>query len=160
MKQQVTNFGRFYTAIRAMNPVGDREEVKRSIVLQYTDGRTDSLREMTLAEYTRCCSDLERRTDGMDILRKERSATLHLMQRMGGDTSDWERVNALCRNSRIAGKDFRHISADEHPGLRRKLRGIERKGGLRSKPAGSPPLYEGRPQKQVTIIPMGTIGQA
>lgn len=64
MKQQVSNFGRFYTAIREMNPIGDRDEVKRSIVLQYTDGRTESLREMTRAEYDRCCADLEQGTGG------------------------------------------------------------------------------------------------
>lgn len=134
MKQQVSNFGRFYTAIREMNPIGDRDEVKRSLVLQYTDGRTESLREMTRAEYDRCCADLERGTGGREKLRKERSATLHLMQRMGVDTSDWERVNALCRDPRIAGKEFRRIADDEHPGLRAKLRAIGRKGGLRGQP--------------------------
>lgn len=139
MKQQVSNFGRFYTAIREMNPIGDRDEVKRSIVLQYTDGRTDSLREMTRAEYDRCCADLERGTGGREKLRKERSATLHLMQRMGVDTSDWERVNTLCRDPRIAGKDFRRIADDEHPELRARLRAIGRKGGFRGQPDGRRP---------------------
>ena len=62
MAQQVTNFGRFYTAIRALNPIGDRDDVKKSIVYQYTNGRTDSLREMSRAEYDKCCEDLERKT--------------------------------------------------------------------------------------------------
>ena len=51
MGRQINNFGRFYLAIRAMNPIGDRDEVKRSLVWQYTNGRTDSLREMTREEY-------------------------------------------------------------------------------------------------------------
>ena len=51
MKQQVTNFGRFYTAIRAMSIIGDRDEVKRQLVWQYTNGRTVSLKEMTRQEY-------------------------------------------------------------------------------------------------------------
>ena len=90
MAQQVTNFARFYTAVRALDPIGDRDEVKKSLVYQYTDGRTDSLREMTRAEYDRCCEDLERKTGQKDELRKERSATLKLMQKMGVDTTDWE----------------------------------------------------------------------
>lgn len=157
MKQQVSNFGRFYTAIREMNPIGDRDEVKRSIVLQYTDGRTESLREMTRAEYDRCCSDLERGTGGREKLRKERSATLHLMQRMGVDTSDWERVNALCRDPRIAGKDFRRIPDDEHPGLRARLRAIGRKGGL----GGQPGRQEiPQPPAGTMTVRVSPVGQA
>lgn len=157
MKQQVSNFGRFYTAIREMNPIGDRDEVKRSIVLQYTDGRTESLREMTRAEYDRCCADLERGTGGREKLRKERSATLHLMQRMGVDTSDWERVNALCRDPRIAGKDFRRIADDEHPGLRARLRAIERKGGFRGQPGRQEPP---RPPAGTMTVRVSPVGQA
>lgn len=157
MKQQVSNFGRFYTAIREMNPIGDRDEVKRSIVLQYTDGRTESLREMTRAEYDRCCADLERGTGGREKLRKERSATLHLMQRMGVDTSDWERVNALCRDPRIAGKEFRRIADDEHPGLRAKLRAIGRKGGLRGQP-GRQELPQ--PPAGTMTVRVSPVGQA
>lgn len=155
MKQQVSNFGRFYTAIREMNPIGDRDEVKRSIVLQYTDGRTESLREMTRAEYDRCCADLERGTGGREKLRKERSATLHLMQRMGVDTSDWERVNALCRDPRIAGKDFRRIADDEHPELRARLRAIERKGGLRGQPGRQEAPQQPVGTMTVRVSPVG-----
>ena len=38
MKQQVTNFGRFYAALRALDIIGDRDEVKESLVWQYTGG--------------------------------------------------------------------------------------------------------------------------
>ncbi len=155
MKQQVSNFGRFYTAIREMNPIGDRDEVKRSIVLQYTDGRTDSLREMTRAEYDRCCADLERGTGGREKLRKERSATLHLMQRMGVDTSDWERVNTLCRDPRIAGKDFRRIADDEHPELRARLRAIGRKGGFRGQPGRQEAPQQPAGTMTVRVSPVG-----
>lgn len=163
MEKQVTNFGRFYTAIRALGPIGDRDEVKKSIVYQYTNGRTDSLREMNRAEYDNCCADLERKSGRKDELRKERSATLHLMQQMGVDTTDWNRVNLLCRDARIIGKDFYYITADEHRELRRKLRSIERKGGLSRKPAEyHRPLtaQPAGPLKQVIIMPMDNIGQA
>lgn len=115
-----------------MDPIGDRDEVKKSLVWQYTDGRTDSLREMTREEYDRCCADLERRCGRRDELRRERSATLKLMQQMGVDTTDWDRINALCLHTRIIGKEFARISIEEHRELRKKLRMIERKGGLKS----------------------------
>lgn len=160
MTQQVTNFGRFYTAIRALNPIGDRDDVKKSIVYQYTNGRTDSLREMSRTEYDKCCEDLERKTGQKDELRKERSATLKLMQKMGVDTTDWNRVNLLCRDTRIIGKDFYYITAEEHRELRRKLRSIERKGGINHKPVELPEPPAQKPRKQVIIIPMGNLGQA
>lgn len=159
MAQQVTNFGRFYTAIRALNPIGDRDDVKKSIVYQYTNGRTDSLREMSRTEYDKCCEDLERKTGQKDELRKERSATLKLMQKMGVDTTDWNRVNLLCRDARIIGKDFYYITAEEHRDLRRKLRSIERKGGVNRKSAS---MLEPRPQQkhqQVFVVPIGPMGQ-
>lgn len=160
MVQQVTNLGRFYTAIRALNPIGDRDDFKRSIVFQYTNGRTDSLREMTRAEYDRCCEDLERKDGRKDELRKERSATLKLMQKMGVDTTDWGRVNLLCRDARIIGKDFYNITAEEHKELRRKLRGIERKGGIRRQPVEMPEQPKTQQSRQqVIIIPMN-MGQA
>ena len=130
MAQQVTNFGRFYTAIRALNPIGDRDDVKKSIVYQYTNGRTDSLREMSRAEYNRCCEDLERKNGQNEEMRRERSATLKLMQKMGVDTTDWRRVNHLCENPRIMGKAFYLITTEEHRELRRKLHCIKQKGGF------------------------------
>lgn len=159
MAQEVNNFGRFYTAVRALNPIGDRDEVKKSLVYQYTDGRTDSLREMTRTEYDRCCTDLERKAGGQDELRKERSKTLKLMQQMGVDTTDWRRVNLLCRDTRIIGKDFYHVTVEEHRELRRKLRGIERKGGIRRQPVEMPERSDRQPRQHVIIIPT-SMGQA
>ena len=69
MKQQVTNFRRFYAAIKALDFVADRDDVKKNLVHQYTNGRTDSLREMTQTEYDRCCEDLERKVGRQDELK-------------------------------------------------------------------------------------------
>ncbi len=160
MTQEVTNFRRFYAAIKALDFVADCDDVKKSLVHQYTGGRTDSLREMKRAEYDRCCADLERKAGGQEELRKERSKTLNLMQKMGVDTTDWGRVNLLCRDIRIIGKDFYHITADEHRELRRKLRSIESKGGIRRKTSELPARQTAEPRKQVIIIPMGPAGQA
>lgn len=138
MAQEVTNFARFYISFNKLPYRGDREEFKRSIVLQYTCNRTDSLREMTRKEYNICCDALEKLT-GKDEwrqkmreeLRYRRSVCLKLMQKLGIDTSDWACINEFCKNPRIAGKPFGRISVEELEHLSVKLRSIQRKGGFR-----------------------------
>lgn len=159
MKQQVTNFGRFYTAIRAMSIIGDRDDVKRQLVWQYTNGRTDSLKEMTRQEYDRCCDDLERKNGYKEQLRKERSTTLKLMQKAGIDTTDWKRVNAFCRDPRIAGKEFARLTADELGQLRRKIRAIDSKGGFAIKAGSRTTKQQEQTKQQIIIMPYST-GQA
>ena len=67
-------------------------------------------------------------------LRRRRSEVLKLMQQLGIDTTDWNRVDRFCSDTRIAGKAFRHISIDELEALAVKLRTIARKGGLKAHP--------------------------
>ena len=55
MAQEVTNFARFYTLFNKLPCTGDREGLKKQIVLQYTWNRTESLREMTSKESEACC---------------------------------------------------------------------------------------------------------
>ena len=150
MTQEVTNFSRFYALLIKLPYAGDREELKKSLVLQYTRRRTESLREMTRNEYDSCCAALERlsgeeerRRRSHDELRRHRSVCLKLMQQLGLDTTDWARVNDFCRHPRIAGKPFARITDEELARLAVKLRSILRKGGLREqraevKPAARP----------------------
>ncbi len=130
MEQEVRNFGRFYAAFSRLPYDGDREDMKKSIVMQYTWNRTDSLREMTREEYNACCGALEELSGLRAEQKKRRSQCLHLMQRLGVDTGDWARVNDFCRNPRIAGKEFARLSVEDLEDLSRKLRAIGRNGGL------------------------------
>ena len=142
MAQEVKNFARFYLVFNRLSHKGDKEELKCDLVRQATGGRTDSLREMTLREYEDLCSSLERpsgcrdtatyRTGVREELRRRRSSALHQMQRMGVDTTDWNRINALCMDPRIAGKLFGRMTADELAAMTVRLRTIERKGGFRN----------------------------
>ena len=139
MAQEVTNFARFYALFNKLPCTGDREGLKKQIVLQYTWDRTDSLKEMTAKEYEACCTALEKlsgqdewRQKLRDELRRKRSVCLKLMQKLGIDTSDWARINDFCQDQRIAGKVFRQITVDELEALAIKLRSIQRKGGLKS----------------------------
>lgn len=104
-----------------------RRPDKEWLVKQYTDGRTTSLREMSDDEYNAMCDGMLNTIVDKELLRKARSIALHLMQKMGIDTSDWVRVNEYCQDPRIAGKLFAALTTDELTELIRKLRAIDAK---------------------------------
>ncbi len=133
MKQQVTNFGRFYSAFHKLTIHGEPDEAKRQFVLQYTAGRTDSLKEMTRKEYTDLCTAIEGMSGTKDELKRRRSIVLKLMQELEVDTTDWAQINDFCRHPRIAGKAFGQLSIEELMELATKLRSIKRKGWQRKK---------------------------
>nr|DAX70390.1 MAG TPA: 3-hydroxyisobutyryl-CoA hydrolase [Caudoviricetes sp.] len=149
------NYARFYTLLKKM-PGADKE----TLVSQYTDGRTTSLRETTRQEYDRMCRDMERETGYDEFvegirrqLRCRRSEVLKLMQQLGIDTTDWNRVDAFCKDVRITGKAFRHISIDELEALAVKLRIIERKGGLKARPQQpEQPTTAARLQQTIIVV--------
>ena len=135
MKEEVGNYSRFYATFNKLACPCDREELKRTIVSQYTGGRTESLRGMTQEEYTLCCAGIERIAGNAwrAELRAARSGALHQMQLCGIDTADWTRVNAFCQDARISGKAFGRLNMEELEALTVKLRMIRRKGGLKKR---------------------------
>ena len=136
MSGQVTNYARFYTLLKHMPYVGDKEELKQQLVMHWTLGRTDSLREMTQHEYHKMCDHLNFTLKGKvkddretfeTVRRYKRSTCLRLLQKIGIDTTDWNAVNSYCKSPRIAGTVFRDLSLDELDGLSLKLRMILKK---------------------------------
>lgn len=127
----------FFGLFKRLAYVGDRDELRKVLVSRYTNGRTDELRYIRESEYEALCASLERELGIFDEvslkhrLRRKRSACLHLMQKLGVNTADWSRVNALCRDPRICGKDFYPLTVEELDALCAKLRSIERKGGFK-----------------------------
>ena len=123
------NYARFYGLLKQL-PGADKE----TLVEQFTNGRTKHLHLMASTEYDAMCRQMEqiarydeRRRRQYDILRKARSGALHQMQLYGIDTTDWSRVDAFCKDKRIAGKRFRELDTEELNALNTKLRIINRK---------------------------------
>ena len=112
------------------NESRDEEEQKESLVSTYTKGRTSHLREMTTREYTDMCKALENMCGYGDQRKRHRSICLHLMQELGVNTGDWQRINDFCSHPRICGKVFAQLDIPDLEALERKLRAIKRKGGL------------------------------
>lgn len=130
---KINSYSQFWTLLAKM-PCDDKDELKRQLVSSYTNGRTDSLREMTLREYNLMIHEMENQTGSghrqpvsYEILKQKRSAVLHQMQLMGIDTTNWAAVDDFCLNSRIAGKVFRKLSADDLDDVLIKIRSIRHK---------------------------------
>ena len=86
---------------------------------------------MSQQEYDAMCASLEERTGWRALVKRKRSLCLKLMQKAGIDTTDWQRINAFCRNPKIAGKEFAQLGVKDLDALQVKLRAIMSKGGLR-----------------------------
>ena len=130
--------------------------MKERLVQQYTNGRTSSLRAMSTAEYDALCDALERSTADPqhELRKKKRSAALRLMQQLGIDTTDWPRINAFCRDRRIAGKEFGALTPPELDALALKLRAIQRSGGLNPRPE-RPTGQAEQSRPQIIYMPLG-----
>lgn len=134
MGKRKRNYSRFYAIAKAKGI--DLDQHKETLVAQFTGGRTESLREMTPAEYDEMCECLQtgRRIGETseaykERLRRARSAVLNRMQRLGVDTADrtFAAVNEFCLDPRIAGKPFGMLSVEELQSLVPKLEAILRK---------------------------------
>lgn len=128
------NYARFYTLLKKL-PGADKD----TLVYCSTNGRTTSLREMTSKEYDEMCASMEEVTVWKTKIKKRRSLCLNLMQQLGIYTADWDRVNAFCKDTRIAGKAFIELNTEELKALADKLRTIQRKGGLKEKQDNNKP---------------------
>lgn len=133
MERKTTNYKRFYAVFNRLPGRGDDEELKRNLVIQYSGGRTDTLKELSTKEYTALCMALEAQTGRRDEIKRRRSIVLKLMQEVGVDTTDWAQINDFSRHPKIAGKEFGRLSIEELKTLARKLRSIKRKGWQRRK---------------------------
>lgn len=129
MDGQIKNYHRFYASWRRLAHRDEGSE-KDAVVSQYTGGRTTHLSEMRAKEYTNLCKAIENMCGYGDQRKRQRSTALHLMQELGIDTKDWQRINDFCQHPRICGKVFALLDIPELEALQKKLRAIKRKGGL------------------------------
>lgn len=132
--KKVKNFARFFVAFNRI-PYADKE-LREDYVREFTGGRESSLTGMFQDEYDRLCQALEKKVGIGDFtteLKRQRSAVLKRISKLGIDTGNWEAVDNFCLNPRIAGKLFRQLHIDELRKLVPKLEAIIRKNATRTK---------------------------
>ncbi|WP_290170498.1 hypothetical protein [Muribaculum gordoncarteri] len=127
----IKNYARFYSSFNRLTIPGDKEEYKKVLVLQYTNDRTESLREMHASEYIALCKSIEELAGYNVELKAQRSSCLKLMQELGVDTTDWHEINDFCQNARIAKMPFGRIDLDGLKELRKRLFALKAKGWRR-----------------------------
>ncbi|MBO4410528.1 MAG: hypothetical protein J5775_07215 [Spirochaetales bacterium] len=127
------NFKLFYALLK-QHPEADKD----ALVMEFTDERTTSLREMSEAEFNALCSALQHGSGqgynraGMDRLKAARSAVLLRLGRLGINTVDnWNGIDQFCLSKKIAGKRFAQLDVDELKALTSKLEMIIRRGGVK-----------------------------
>ena len=121
-----TNYATFYALLKSM-PGASKED----LVLQWTNGRTASLKEMSEREYSLMIRQLRQQVENLEEKKKARSAVLKQLQLYGIDTTDWDAVDRFCCNARIAGKPFRYLTIPELKSLRVKMLSIRNKAELK-----------------------------
>nr|DAS45573.1 MAG TPA: Protein of unknown function (DUF1018) [Caudoviricetes sp.] len=121
-----TNYAAFYALLKSMP-----ETSKEDLVLQWTNGRTSSLKEMSEREYTLMIRQLRQQVENLEEKKKARSAVLKQLQLYGIDTTDWDAVDRFCCTPRIAGKPFRYLTIPELKALRVKMLSIRNKAELK-----------------------------
>lgn len=126
MKQQVKNFTKFYVLLKQMP--GLNEQLKESLVWQFSGLRTNSLREMTKGEYNTMIrymqEQIEQNQDEERVIKKLRSGILTRLQKHGIDTTNWNDVNRFMQQPRIAGKALYELSIPEMQNLIGKIESI------------------------------------
>ncbi len=132
-------YTRFYALLKE-HPRVDKDE----LVLQFTDGRTTHLTEMTDEEYADMVRCLEQASAPASAeLKRWRSSVLLRIGRLGISTIDnWDGINSFVSSPRIAGKLFYDLTVDDLRRLVRKLEAIERNGGLKRKEETPAPSSE------------------
>ena len=141
-KTNKTNYARFYSLLKQMPGAGtmDATSLKEDLVWQFTNLRTQSLKEMRESEYKKMCAHMQQVVDKHNAkikkplseqeraLKAARSAVLIRLQKMGIDTTDFGKVDQFCMINKIAGKLFRHLTLDELKDLIPKLEAMMAKG--------------------------------
>lgn len=154
------NYRRFYALLNQLSSPFGGDELKETLVSSFTGGRTTHLHEMTEKEYNAMCDSMEERTGWKEELKKARSVCLKLMQKLGIDTTDWQRINDFCSNPKIAGKVFARLGVDDLGALQVKLRAILRKGGLKKREGGGGQPAETGAVTYVMSVPFSGMGDA
>lgn len=112
------------------------QEEYRGMIVELTDGRTDTTKELTYAEaqylagyITGANTKLQTTAEQMAVqaIKKQRSAVLKRLQQIGINTASWDAVNSYLKSPRIAGKPLYELDSDELAALIPKLESIKRK---------------------------------
>ena len=108
-----------------LSKLGIDDDMRHEMVYNFTGGRTQSTKELSLSEMSELIMQLE--GDHEEKIRRLRSEILAIATRTGiHDPSNWEKFNAFMIHRSIHHKPLNEYSLEELKELRRQFRAIER----------------------------------
>lgn len=125
------NFSAFHAIMRLIPYDGDKEELKDYMVYNVTNGRTQSLREVSREEYSLLCKSIERglpydpeREARLQELRRYRDIVRGILRDIGLDVTQDNEVDGYLKSPTLAGKALRFVKLEEFEKLIKQLRMI------------------------------------
>jgi len=119
IKQLMTLLGR----------AGIREEARREMIYNFTNGRTDSAKNLSTKELQSLCGELQNRQQQGElemIMRRKRSVVLTIATRTGiKEPNGWSKFNLWMKSKSIFKKELHKYDYDELDQLVRQFRGLE-----------------------------------
>ena len=139
-------YRRFFTLLRQTGCAGDLEEVRRAMVMDFSRGRTDSLRELSRLEYTELCNRIERtlpprqRIEKAHTERKKwETAVYGVLKSIGVNVRDAHAVRSFLSARTIGCKNLGALDEVQMRALFVQLKEIERKQGSARLNKAEPP---------------------
>ncbi len=112
-----------------LGKAGIKEELKKEMVYNFTNGRTQSVRELNARELNLLYNQINTKTQSADMelaLRRKRSVVLTLATETGIKAPDnWTRFNGWMHKSSVLKKELHAYDYDELDVLIRQFRGLK-----------------------------------
>lgn len=106
-----------------------KDDLRREMVYNFTNGRTNSIKELTKKELTLFCDELESKTDATEVellMRRKRSVVLTIATRTGiKEANGWTSFNSWMKSSSILKKELHAYDFDELDHLIKQFRALE-----------------------------------
>lgn len=112
-----------------LGKAGIKEELKKEMVYNFTNGRTQSVRDLNARELNLFYTQISNKTQSVDMelaLRKKRSVVLTLATATGIKAADsWDKFNAWMLKSSVFKKELHAYNYEELDALIRQFRGLK-----------------------------------
>ncbi len=110
--------------------MGLDNDARRDLIFGYTNGRTESTKDLSQSEIDDLCdtySDMAFGTNEKEELRQKRSIVLKIATSVGiHDTENWSKFNGFMLNRSVLKKPLKSYTLEEMDALIQQFRGIEK----------------------------------
>ncbi len=111
-----------------LGKAGIKDDLKKEMVYNFTNGRTESVRDLTPNELKKFCNELSNKCQSADqelIMKRMRSTVLDLATKTGiKEPNSWEKFNSWMKSTSILKKELHAYTLEELTALIKQFRGL------------------------------------